>query len=304
MNVTPSTTPPSWWSQATSSGEADVKEDVRAPANQNLAVAESDDGWGGDGFGFDDFIDVVNPLQHLPFVSTLYRELTGDQISPAARTSGGALYGGPAGLIASVANVMFEAETGSDIGGTAIAALTGRNDAVDGDMPAGTEEAPARILAQAEAAPAAPTLPSQQSAAAALAMQQQTTAQPASLTPDAVAAYAKASVLTNPSSGSQNVDWASGVVTPKSDSTPGMQTVSGGGLDALIRESRAKVASRKRGPSLPSLTSPGLKTRGATAQSSAQTTATDSTNRAGLADWMMNALDKYETMKVETGSTS
>ncbi len=39
-------------------------------------------------YTFDDFIDVINPLQHLPIVSTLYRALTGDEISPQARAVG------------------------------------------------------------------------------------------------------------------------------------------------------------------------------------------------------------------------
>ena len=48
-----------------------------------------------DGLTFGDIIDVINPLQHIPVVSTIYWELTGDKISPAARMAGGALFGGP-----------------------------------------------------------------------------------------------------------------------------------------------------------------------------------------------------------------
>ena len=35
--------------------------------------------WGEDGFDFWDVLDVINPLQHIPFVNTLYREMTGDE---------------------------------------------------------------------------------------------------------------------------------------------------------------------------------------------------------------------------------
>ena len=44
--------------------------------------------WGEDGFSFDDIIDLLNPLQHLPVVSTLYRSITGDEISSGAQIAG------------------------------------------------------------------------------------------------------------------------------------------------------------------------------------------------------------------------
>jgi len=47
----------------------------------------------GEGF-FSTLLDVINPLQHIPLVSTLYREITGDEISPSARILGGGLFGG------------------------------------------------------------------------------------------------------------------------------------------------------------------------------------------------------------------
>jgi hypothetical protein len=54
------------------------------------------------GFGFKDFLDVINPLQHIPGISELYRAISGDEISDGARYSGNALYGlalgGPVGF--------------------------------------------------------------------------------------------------------------------------------------------------------------------------------------------------------------
>jgi len=47
-----------------------------------------------------DVIDVINPLQHIPVVSTLYRMVSGDEIGTGARVAGGALYGGPIGVAA------------------------------------------------------------------------------------------------------------------------------------------------------------------------------------------------------------
>ena len=67
-------------------------------------VRETDD----DGFGFDDLLDIVNPLQHLPIIGTLYRELTGDTIELPARLAGSALYGGVTGFLASLGTFAFE----------------------------------------------------------------------------------------------------------------------------------------------------------------------------------------------------
>jgi len=61
---------------------------------------------------FHDLIDTLNPLQHIPVVSEIYRGLTGDRISPHARVAGGALYGGPIGLVASVASLAIAGGSG------------------------------------------------------------------------------------------------------------------------------------------------------------------------------------------------
>jgi hypothetical protein len=64
---------------------------------------------------FGALIDAVNPLQHLPVVSTVYRAASGDAIGVPARLAGGFLFGGPLGLLASAASVVFEAVTGGDV---------------------------------------------------------------------------------------------------------------------------------------------------------------------------------------------
>jgi hypothetical protein len=76
-------------------------------------------------------LDVINPLQHIPVVSTIYRHLTGDEIGPMARIAGDTLYGGPLGGAMGVADVVAEKVTGRDIGGNALAFLTkpGRQEA-------------------------------------------------------------------------------------------------------------------------------------------------------------------------------
>lgn len=77
---------------------------------------------------FNDFVDIVNPLQHLPLVSSVYRHVTGDEIKPPARVMGGALYGGPIGAAASMANVIVEDQTGKDIGENIMGKVTGEAD--------------------------------------------------------------------------------------------------------------------------------------------------------------------------------
>lgn len=80
-------------------------------------------------FTFDDFLDIINPLQHLPVVSFLYRAITGDQIKPAMRILGDIGYGGPTGFLGSCAEVLFEAIFGADPGSTALSFLTGGDEA-------------------------------------------------------------------------------------------------------------------------------------------------------------------------------
>jgi len=70
-----------------------------------------------DGFSFADFIDIINPLQHIPIVGTLYREMTGDTIKGSARVLGGALFGGPIGAVLGGVNAVVASENnGKDIG--------------------------------------------------------------------------------------------------------------------------------------------------------------------------------------------
>ena len=79
---------------------------------------------GKDGFNFETLLDIINPLQHLPVVSTLYRQLTGDTISPGAKMLGGGLLGGITGLVASAADSIFEQINGKDMGEAVYSALT------------------------------------------------------------------------------------------------------------------------------------------------------------------------------------
>lgn len=95
---------------------------------QDIAGTEAEKQFfGEDGLQVSDVLDVLNPLQHIPFVSTLYRELSGDTISPAAKLAGGAILGGPLGFVTALADTIVTQETGKDITETAVAAISGKD---------------------------------------------------------------------------------------------------------------------------------------------------------------------------------
>lgn len=77
------------------------------------------------GPGLADLIDMINPLQHIPVVSSIYRAITGDEISPAARLAGGALFGGPIGFAGAYVSGVVEDAADTSIGEIVVAAFTG-----------------------------------------------------------------------------------------------------------------------------------------------------------------------------------
>ena len=97
---------------------------ARASAGSTSAPAAKDD----DGFSFGDLLDIINPLQHLPIISTIYRHITGDTIKPLEQIAGDTLFGGVKGLVSSVADYAFHEITGKDFGDTVYAFLTGEDD--------------------------------------------------------------------------------------------------------------------------------------------------------------------------------
>ena len=81
------------------------------------------------GFSFHDLLSIINPLQHLPVIGTLYRAVTGDTIGTPEKIAGDALYGGLWGAVSSIADAAFEEITGKDVGDTVLALFTGHHDA-------------------------------------------------------------------------------------------------------------------------------------------------------------------------------
>jgi hypothetical protein len=66
------------------------------------------------GPSFGDLLDTLNPLQHLPIISSLYRAITGDQIGHIPRVIGDTLFGGPVGMLMAGVAGMFKEASGAE----------------------------------------------------------------------------------------------------------------------------------------------------------------------------------------------
>ncbi len=116
---------PAYLSPASSQSGAPTSITIRPGANSSGQPDAPFFGGQSGNPSFGDLLDIINPLQHIPIVSTIYQKLTGDVPSPAADIIGGTLFGGPIGLMASVANEVVHQVSGKDIGGNILAAVTG-----------------------------------------------------------------------------------------------------------------------------------------------------------------------------------
>jgi hypothetical protein len=106
----------------------------------------------GDTASFKDVLAIINPLQHIPIVGTIYRAITGDTIAAMPSIIGGAIFGGPVGLVMSLADNAIKTETGRNVGETAMAAL-------GIGSPAADTPAPKTLTAAAPSAQPAPNPP-------------------------------------------------------------------------------------------------------------------------------------------------
>ncbi|WP_068316819.1 hypothetical protein [Polycladidibacter hongkongensis] len=92
-------------------GTSQAATSLRRSASDVQQAAKSKD------FTWDEILDVINPLQHIPGINTLYREITGDEATVRSRIAGsgvwGMLAGGPLGMAGLMAgNVGEMAATG------------------------------------------------------------------------------------------------------------------------------------------------------------------------------------------------
>jgi hypothetical protein len=119
--------------------------------------------FGADGvFGWDDFLDVINPLQHIPIVAQIYRAVTGDEINGAAELIGSLPLGplGVIGMMGTVADLAVKDTTGKDIGQNLEAMVFGNGNgkkSADGTAADGSD--------MAEASPVHPDLEMQTASA-------------------------------------------------------------------------------------------------------------------------------------------
>lgn len=81
-------------------------------------------------FGFDDFLDIINPLQHIPLVNIAYRELTGDTIDGAAQLLG-AIPFGPLSVASNLTDLAFRSETGAGMAENGLAMIFGDDPTTD-----------------------------------------------------------------------------------------------------------------------------------------------------------------------------
>lgn len=121
-------------------GYADVMDQVdseRGPTPTAPAETAKSPGiafWQQEEFGFGDFLDIVNPLHHIPIVATIYRNLTADKIGMVPRVVGGALWGRVGGFVAGLVNAAVEMFTGKDLGDHIFAALWGDKTPADNSV--------------------------------------------------------------------------------------------------------------------------------------------------------------------------
>lgn len=89
-------------------------------------------------YSFWDVLDLINPLQHIPGVNTIYRELTGDTIKTPVQLVGATILGGPIGFAAAMVDSLIEESTGKDIGAHTLAMFKG-DPALDNQTPGASE---------------------------------------------------------------------------------------------------------------------------------------------------------------------
>ncbi len=96
--------------------------------------------WSSDeGASFGEVLDAVNPLHHIPVVSSIYRAISGDTIGFGPRLIGAAIFGGPLGLIFAGISALIEEASGGNVAEQALALFE--------DLTGDGEPAPADVIA-------------------------------------------------------------------------------------------------------------------------------------------------------------
>ncbi|HUB95431.1 MAG TPA: hypothetical protein VL993_05915 [Stellaceae bacterium] len=259
---------------------------VTSPAAAAAAPPSHPTAWhNGSSFGFRDLIDIVNPLQHIPIIGSIYRWATGDRPGEAAQIAGDALYGGPIGVGAGLVSAMFEDSSGRDLGERAMVAMFGPGK--DGPAVASAPAAsPATTVAQtAGSAPAATAAPAANQLFGGIAQPPPTRAALAAL---AVPDHAPMSLYSSPAPAGQSA-------VPASVQNPAARAL----IARAIPLQRAVPASPRSGAGVnapvPLEIPPGALPAGSVP--SGRLPMLQSTTPLDISQKMMDGLDKY--MKLE-----
>ena len=246
---------------------------------------------------FWDFVDIINPLQHIPVVGSVYRELTGDSIKGVSRVIGGGLYGSIVGMVAAIGSAIVEDATGKDPGGHLIALFKDDESETPAVQPTAVAQAPAVPTAPVPAAPA-------QAAPAQVAMAEPATAGDVLMPAAAPATAATAPSLAMPSRPADPhakffpVPGRVAGLQPKS--LPPVPTGPGAMLERMPRQNAASQLASTQAAARPQGQGQG---QGQTADASWPPGGPAQVPQALVADMMMNALDKYK-QGARTGTSS
>ena len=119
-----------------------IAAEVRARIDAGKQARQAEGTNGDDGL-FGAALDAVNPLQHIPGVSSVYRTVTGDDINPLSSMAGGFLFGGPIGMGVGAASSFIEILTGKSPAEHAMALLSGMGDDENTNVAGNETEEPA-----------------------------------------------------------------------------------------------------------------------------------------------------------------
>lgn len=127
-------------------------------------TSSSSSGSGSSGLSFSTVLDAVNPLQHIPVLSGLYRAATGSQISSVSQVTGDTFYGallpGGAigGLVSSLVDVGVKQVTGQSIGQYVVGAITPSSGSTPSSTPVATPLVANSPTLTSQSGPTIPTL--------------------------------------------------------------------------------------------------------------------------------------------------
>lgn len=209
---------------------------ARSPAIEEVVV--KGDKQEEEGFTFFDFLDVINPLQHIPVVNTIYREMTGDEIKAPAKMIGSAILGGPVGLAVAMVDTIIEDSTGKDMGGHAMSMFKGEDPTNSETVLAASSTSSASVsnasVSSAAVTPAAVTMDAPQTLTAAFASTAQAVASQTTLAREFVPALSLETASERSAPGAV-ASWASLIEDGTKD--PVQQEA-----DARTQETQASIA--------------------------------------------------------------